>query len=189
MDCGSVCLGYRWCVLTAPWPNGQGIGPRSRGLQVRVLPGSLWLCGWFFIYVLLDTSLAPLAQWLERWSYAPQVAGSNPAGSSHVRLLCRWARWHRHVLSFCFGRSAMSVPPGSHPCTVAIVAQGASWVVAVTTAVLCAVLVICNVVWSGVVCDLAPRSPTGGAGVCSRVRFFVSLCLCVFMCVRVCVFV
>ena len=25
---------------TAPWPNGQGIGPRSRGLQVRVLPGS-----------------------------------------------------------------------------------------------------------------------------------------------------
>ena len=102
-------------------------------------------------------------------------------------MLCRWARWHRHVLSFCFGRSAMSVPPGSHPCTIAIVAQGASWVVALTTTFLCVVLVICSVVWSGVVCDLAPWSPTGGAGVCSGVRFFVSLCLCVFMCVRVCV--
>ena len=28
------------CHAKAPWPNGQGIGPRSWGLQVRVLPGS-----------------------------------------------------------------------------------------------------------------------------------------------------
>ena len=38
--CGvpDVCNGS-----AAPWPNGQGIGPRSRGLQVRVLPGSFVL--------------------------------------------------------------------------------------------------------------------------------------------------
>ena len=29
----------------APWPNGEGIGLRSRGLQVRVLPGSFAWCG------------------------------------------------------------------------------------------------------------------------------------------------
>ena len=77
--------------------------------------------------------------------------------------------------------------PWSHPCTVAILAQGTCWAVAVTQAFLCAVLVVCSVVWSGVVCDLAPWSPAGGAGLCSGVRFFVSLCRCVFMCVLVCV--
>ena len=118
-------------------------------------------------------------------SHGPRA--SNTAGSSHVRLLCRWARWHRYVLSFCFGRSAVSVSPGSHPCTVAILVQGTSWVVAVAQAFLCAVLVICSVVWSGVVCDWVPWSPAGGAGVCSAIRFFVSARICVFMFARVCV--
>ena len=89
---------------------------------------------------------------------------------------------------FCFGRSAVSVPPGSHPCTVAILAQGTSWAVAVTQSFLYAVLLVCSVVWSGVVCDLAPWSPAGGAGVCSAVRFFVSLCFCVFVFVPSCLY-
>jgi hypothetical protein len=68
-DC--VCLRSRLCLLAAPWPDGCGIGPRSRGFHVRVLPGSLWLGGEVFIDVVLSKSLAPLAQWLERWSYEP----------------------------------------------------------------------------------------------------------------------
>ena len=30
---------------------------------------------------------APLAQWLERWSYEPQVAGSSPAGSTFSKCV------------------------------------------------------------------------------------------------------
>ena len=96
--------------------------------------------------------------------------GSNPSGVV-------WAG------SKNIGPTFLTTPSG----TVAILVQGTSWVVAVTQAFLCAVLVICSVVWSGVVCGLAPRSPAGGAGVCSAIRFFVSVCICVFMCVRVCV--
>ena len=29
-----------------------------------------------------QSPLAPLAQWLERWSYEPQVVGSSPTGST-----------------------------------------------------------------------------------------------------------
>ena len=38
-DVGKLCAMLE--PPQAPWPNGKGIGVRSRGLQVRVLPGSL----------------------------------------------------------------------------------------------------------------------------------------------------
>ena len=77
----------------------------------------------------------------------------------------------------CQGRV---VAPESQSCTVAILAQGTSWAVAVTQAFLCAVVVVDSVMRAGVVCGLTPRAAAGGAQL-ARTHvspFLVAPCVC-----------
>ena len=54
--------------------GGEG---RGKGRAREALRGARYML------ICLYCVLAPLAQWLERWSYEPEVVGSSPTGSTH----------------------------------------------------------------------------------------------------------
>ena len=86
---------------TSLWPNGQGVGFRSRRLWVRIPSGMLSLCFYFLFFPFISSSLSPAnletpgprphpprtakchssSLAVEHRSYEPGVAGSIPAWS------------------------------------------------------------------------------------------------------------
>ena len=82
-----MCRNPETAQPMALWPNGQGVGPRSRGLQVRVLlfcrcvhPSKS-----FRNQKSLDARpTGPVAQWIRHRPTEPGIVGSSPTGVMHT---------------------------------------------------------------------------------------------------------
>ena len=98
---GLVCAtakGY-WTPLLLPWPQSGGHNTRHQDGQAFCTRPCAWHSyqlptrsakAWSVdtCSIIRSCSHAPIAQWLEHWSYEPRVMGSNPIGDIPLMISC-----------------------------------------------------------------------------------------------------
>ena len=127
---GLVCAtakGY-WTPLLLPWPQSGGHNTRHQDGQACCTRPCAWHSyqlptrsakAWSAdtCSIIRSCSHAPIAQWLEHWSYEPRVMGSNPIGGTipcwSIRALLLGSP-PPHIHSGLRGLGCRTLPKGHH---------------------------------------------------------------------------